>query len=60
MHAELLAEAIRIHDEDRRLCRDIGVAGKPFSHRLELAANLGTGVIAAGRVRTTYRPSLVA
>ena len=30
LHAELLAEAIRIHDEDRRLCRSIGEAGKPL------------------------------
>ncbi|MCY4153921.1 MAG: S-methyl-5-thioribose-1-phosphate isomerase [Gammaproteobacteria bacterium] len=30
IHAELLAEAMRIDAEDRRLCRSIGEAGKPL------------------------------
>ena len=61
MHAELLAEAIRIHDEDRRLCRDIGVAGKPLIRQgMGILTHCNAGLLATSELGTATAPMYLA
>ena len=61
MHAELLAEAIRIHDEDRRLCRDIGEAGKPLITRgMGILTHCNAGLLATSELGTATSPMYLA
>ena len=61
MHAELLAEAIRIHDEDRRLCRNIGEAGKPLITRgMGILTHCNAGLLATSELGTATSPMYLA
>ena len=61
IHAELLAEAIRIHDEDRRLCRDIGEAGKPLIKQdMGILTHCNAGLLATSELGTATAPMYLA
>jgi len=61
VHAELLAEAIRIHDEDRRLCRDIGEAGKPLIRQgMGVLTHCNAGLLATSELGTATAPMYLA
>ena len=61
IHAELLAEAIRIHDEDRRMCRDIGVAGKPLIRQgMGILTHCNAGQLATSELGTATAPMYLA
>ena len=61
IHAELLAEAIRIHDEDRRLCRDIGAAGRPLIRQgMGLLTHCNAGQLATSELGTATAPMYLA
>ena len=61
IHAELLAEAIRIHDEDRRLCRDIGAAGKPLiTQGMGILTHCNAGQLATSELGTATAPMYLA
>ena len=61
IHAELLAEAIRIHDEDRRLCRNIGEAGKPLiKHDMGILTHCNAGLLATSELGTATAPMYLA
>ena len=59
--AELLAEAIRIHDEDRHLCRDIGEAGKPLIKQgMGILTHCNAGLLATSELGTATAPMYLA
>ena len=61
IHAELLAEAIRIHVEDRRLCRDIGAAGKPLIKQdMGILTHCNAGLLATSELGTATAPMYLA
>ncbi len=61
IHAELLAEAIRIHDEDRRLCRNIGNAGKPLIKQdMGVLTHCNAGLLATSELGTATAPMYLA
>ena len=61
IHAELLAEAIRIHDEDRRLCRDIGEAGKSLIRQgTGILTHCNAGSLATSELGTATAPMYLA
>ena len=61
IHAELLAEAIRIHDEDRRLCRDIGAAGRPLIRQgMGILTHCNAGQLATSELGTATAPMYLA
>ncbi len=61
VHAELLAEAIRIHDEDRRLCRSIGEAGKPLiKEGMGILTHCNAGLLATSELGTATAPMYLA
>ena len=61
IHAELLAEAIRIHDEDRRLCREIGEAGKPLIRQnTGILTHCNAGLLATSELGTATAPMYLA
>ena len=61
VHTELLAEAMRIHDEDRRLCRDIGAAGKPLIKQgMGILTHCNAGLLATSELGTATAPMYLA
>ena len=61
IHAELLTEAIRIHDEDRRLCRNIGEAGKPLIKQdMGILTHCNAGLLATSELGTATAPMYLA
>ena len=61
IHAELLAEAIRIHDEDRQLCRGIGEAGKPLiTQGMGILTHCNAGLLATSELGTATAPMYLA
>ena len=61
IHAELLAEAIRIHDEDRQLCRAIGAAGKPLiTQGMGILTHCNAGRLATSELGTATAPMYLA
>ncbi len=61
IHAELLAEAIRIHDEDRRLCRNIGAAGRPLIQPgMGILTHCNAGWLATSELGTATAPMYLA
>ena len=61
IHAELLAEAIRIHDEDRYLCRRIGAAGRPLiKPGMGILTHCNAGLLATSELGTATAPMYLA
>ena len=61
IHSELLAEAIRIHDEDRRLCRSIGAAGRPLIKQgMGILTHCNAGQLATSELGTATAPMYLA
>ena len=61
IHSELLAEAIRIHDEDRRLCRGIGAAGRPLIRQdMGILTHCNAGLLATSELGTATAPMYLA
>ena len=61
IHAALLAEAIRIHDEDRHLCRGIGVAGRPLiKPGMGVLTHCNAGLLATSELGTATAPMYLA
>ena len=61
IHSELLAEARRIHDEDRRLCRAIGEAGRPLiKPGMGLLTHCNAGLLATSELGTATAPMYLA
>ena len=61
IHEELLAEAIRIHDEDRELCRRIGEAGLPLIEKgAGILTHCNAGALATAGLGTATAPMYLA
>ena len=61
IHSELLAEAIRIHDEDRRLCRSIGAAGRSLIKQdMGILTHCNAGLLATSELGTATAPMYLA
>ena len=61
VHQALLAEAIRIHDEDRRLCRNIGKAGKALiKEGMGILTHCNAGSLATSELGTATAPMYLA
>ena len=61
IHSELLAEAVRIHDEDRRLCRSIGAAGRPLIKQgMGILTHCNAGLLATSELGTATAPMYLA
>lgn len=61
IHQELLAEAIRIHDEDRELCRRIGEAGQSLiKEGAGVLTHCNAGALATAGLGTATAPMYLA
>ena len=61
IHQELLAEAIRIHDEDRELCRRIGKAGQSLiKEGAGVLTHCNAGALATAGLGTATAPMYLA
>ncbi len=61
IHAELEAEAVRIHAEDRRLCRAIGAAGRPLLRDgMGVLTHCNAGALATAGLGTATAPLYLA
>ena len=61
IHQELLAEAIRIHDEDRELCRRIGEAGQSLIEEgAGVLTHCNAGALATAGLGTATAPMYLA
>ena len=61
MHEALLAEAIRIHDEDRQLCRRIGMAGRSLIKTgMGVLTHCNAGALATAGLGTATAPMYLA
>lgn len=61
VYRELLAEAIRIHDEDRQLCRNIGETGKSLIREdVGILTHCNAGSLATSELGTATAPLYLA